>query len=151
MLIYLDMCCFNRPFVDQTQLLVHLQTQAKLFVQENIRAGEFNLAWSSILDLENSANPDVERSKAIAEWRFFATHDVAITEQVEELADTLQTVGIKSMDALHLACAITIGADYFLTTDKAILRKMVKDERIQVRDPVEFLGEYTGADDENGY
>jgi hypothetical protein len=47
--------------------------------------------------------------------------------------------------------AITIGADYFLTTDKAILRKMVKDERIQVRDPVEFLGEYTGADDENGY
>ncbi|WP_266097363.1 hypothetical protein [Thiothrix litoralis] len=40
MLIYLDMCCFNRPFDDQTQLLVHLQTQAKLFVQENIKTGQ---------------------------------------------------------------------------------------------------------------
>lgn len=38
------------------------------------------------------------------------------------------------MDALHLACAITAGADFFLTTDKGILRKMEQDKRIRVLD-----------------
>jgi len=150
MLIYLDMCCLNRPFDDQAQLLVHLQTQAKLFVQENIKTGQFTLIWSAILDLENTANPDRERTKAIAEWRMFAKHDVAATEQVEALADTLQAIGIKSMDSLHLACAISAGATYFLTTDKGILRKMTQDQRIRVLDPIAFLSEYRGTDDENG-
>lgn len=67
MLIYLDVCCFNRPFNDQSHLIVHLQTQAKFFVQEGIRSGQFDLVWSAILDLENAANPDIERNKAIAE------------------------------------------------------------------------------------
>jgi predicted nucleic acid-binding protein len=30
MKLYLDLCCFNRPFDDQSQLLVRLQTEAKL-------------------------------------------------------------------------------------------------------------------------
>lgn len=33
MLIYLDICCFNRPFDDQSDLIVRLQTEAKLHVQ----------------------------------------------------------------------------------------------------------------------
>lgn len=41
-LIYLDICCFNRPFDDQTHLLIRLQTEAKLAVQDAIRAGA---AW----------------------------------------------------------------------------------------------------------
>lgn len=75
--------------------------------------------------------------------------DVSVTEQVETLADTLQIAGIKPMDALHVACAITAGADCFLTTDKGILRKMKRDSRICVLDPIEFLREQTGVDDES--
>lgn len=30
--IYLDNCCFNRPYDDQTQLRVSLETQAKMYV-----------------------------------------------------------------------------------------------------------------------
>ena len=30
--LYLDNCCFNRPFDDQSQLLVRLETEAKLFI-----------------------------------------------------------------------------------------------------------------------
>jgi predicted nucleic acid-binding protein len=118
-------------------------------VQEGIRSAQFKLVWSAVLDLENAENPDVERSKAIADWRFFATHDVNVTEQIETLADTLQIAGVKSMDALHLACAISANTGYFLTTDKGILRKMNKDKRICVLDPLDFLREQTGVDDEN--
>lgn len=43
MRLYLDLCCFNRPFDDQSQLLVRLQTEAKLAVQNSIRGGTHTL------------------------------------------------------------------------------------------------------------
>ena len=36
MKIYLDNCCFNRPFDDQNQLKVRLEAEAKLYVQTKI-------------------------------------------------------------------------------------------------------------------
>ena len=61
MKVYLDLCCFNRPFDDQSQLLVRLQTEAKLAIQESIRSRSHTLIWSAILDLENIEIPDSER------------------------------------------------------------------------------------------
>ncbi len=49
MLIYLDNCCFNRPFDDQNQIRIRIETEAKLFIQENIITKRFRLAWSYIL------------------------------------------------------------------------------------------------------
>ena len=57
MKVYLDNCCLNRPFDDQTQLRIRLESEAKLKVQEEIRAGKLQLAWSYILDYENRKNP----------------------------------------------------------------------------------------------
>ena len=57
MKIYLDNCCFNRPFDDQKQLRIKLETEAKLDIQKRIVQGKIELAWSYILDLENEANP----------------------------------------------------------------------------------------------
>lgn len=149
MLIYLDICCFNRPFDDQSQLLIHLQTEAKLFVQQGIRDGVFELVWSAILDLENDANPDRERCNIINDWRQFAKYDVPVTAEVEVLAENLQAIGVKAMDALHVASALHVGADYFLTTDKFVLRKLRDDSRIKVLDPVDFLRCLGEVDDEN--
>ncbi|MFZ4618496.1 MAG: hypothetical protein ACOYM2_20210 [Rectinemataceae bacterium] len=49
MRVYLDNCVFNRPFDDQGQLIISLKTQAKLAIQEQIRAGALELVWSYIL------------------------------------------------------------------------------------------------------
>lgn len=43
MLIYLDNCCFNCPFDDQSQLKIRLETEAKLDIQEKVKLGEFSL------------------------------------------------------------------------------------------------------------
>ncbi len=43
MRIYLDNCCFNRPFDDQSQVRVLLETEAKLVVQDRIRSGYIQL------------------------------------------------------------------------------------------------------------
>jgi hypothetical protein len=89
MLIYLDICCFNRPFDDQSDLIVRLQTEAKLHVQEMIRDGAISLIWSAIMDIENSANPDLNRKVAIADWQRLGVVDVTVNERVEEVADAL--------------------------------------------------------------
>ena len=149
MLIYLDICCFNRPFDDQSDLIVRLQTEAKLHVQEMIRAGALTLIWSVIMDVENSANPDLNRKVAIADWKQFGMVDMTVSERVEKIAETLSQVGIKPMDALHVACAIEAQAEYFLTTDKALLRKMAKHNSICVIDPVDFVRRLKGENDEN--
>jgi predicted nucleic acid-binding protein len=147
MRLYLDLCCFNRPFDDQGQLLVRLQTEAKLAVQESIRNGTHALIWSAILDLENADNPDSERKTAIGEWKRLAEADVATTSAVEQLACALAGNGLKPMDALHIASAIEAGAGCFLTTDKQILRKMKNNTQIQILDPVDFIRETEAADE----
>ena len=139
MKLYLDLCCFNRPFDDQSQLLVRLQTEAKLAVQESIRRRTYTLIWSAILDLENADNPDLERKTAIAAWKSLSEVDVEATVEVEDLATSFAGNGLKPMDALHMASAIEGGAACFLTTDKQLLRRMKSNVRIQVLDPVEFI------------
>ena len=57
MRIYLDNCCFNRPYDDQRQISVSLDTQAKLYVQDKIKARELELVTSFVLNYENSQNP----------------------------------------------------------------------------------------------
>ena len=37
MRVYLDNCCFNRPFDYPSSLVVRMETEAKLQVQEQIR------------------------------------------------------------------------------------------------------------------
>ncbi len=147
MKLYLDLCCFNRPFDDQSQLLVRLQTEAKLAVQDSVRNGNHTLIWSAILDLENANNPDFERKTAIDVWKLFAEVDVVTTVAVEDLAIPLAEDGLKAMDALHVASAIEAGAECFLTTDKQILRKMKSDKRIQVLDPVDFIRKTEAVDE----
>lgn len=44
MRVYLDNCCYNRPFDSQTQLRVRLETEAKLAIQALMRAGALEYA-----------------------------------------------------------------------------------------------------------
>ena len=46
MRIYLDNCCYNRPYDDQSQLLVSMEAQAKMMIQSMVKAGELELATS---------------------------------------------------------------------------------------------------------
>ena len=68
--IYLDNCCFNRPFDDQKQIKLRLESEAKLFIQDKIIRNEVKLVWSYILDTDyvlNSARCNSIQSK---DWRF---------------------------------------------------------------------------------
>ena len=123
MKIYLDNSCFNRPFDDQKQLRIKLETEAKLDIQERISKKEIELTWSYILDFENEANPFEQRRLAIRGWKNYALVDTDVTKEIVEKAEMFHQMGIKSKDSIHLACAISMRCEYFLTTDDELIKK----------------------------
>ena len=76
MKLYLDNCCFNRPFDDQSQIRIRLETEAKLEIQDKIRSGTLQLIWSYIIDYENNRNPYQERKVRIKKWKKYAVEDL---------------------------------------------------------------------------
>ena len=139
MLIYLDNCSFNRPFDDQNQIRIRIETEAKLYIQENIVSGRFQLAWSYILEYENDANPFPERKETLDNWKKYAVADIGANKSIIETAKEIQTTGVKSKDALHVACALALKCTYFITTDLLLIKKLSNFEKIKVVNPVEFI------------
>ncbi len=141
MKIYLDNCCFNRPFDDQSQLRIKLETEAKLRIQEEVRAGNLELAWSYILDYENGKNPYEDRKERMKGWKKYAVTDIQENTEILKKADYLNSIGLKKMDSLHVACAIISRCNYILTTDDNILKQSETLEGIKVDDPIGFIKE----------
>lgn len=137
--VYLDNCCFNRPFDDQSSIRVKLETDAKLYVQQMIRTGEIEFVWSYIIDFENEANPFAERKSTISKWKSLAIADISETDTVLINATMFVRDGIKTKDALHLACAIEAKCQYFLTTDDILLKKMSGKRDIFALNPTDFI------------
>ena len=146
MRVYLDNCCYNRPFDDQTQLKVRLETEAKLFVQGLMRSGAVEYAWSDMLDKEALDNPFPMRRVRILEWKTGAKVVVGITPEIVIDATALMNVGLGNADALHFACASAVDCDWFLTTDNGILKKVRQHGLTRVANPVEFAVEVQNAD-----
>jgi hypothetical protein len=139
MRVYLDNCCFNRPFDNQSNIRVKLETDSKLYVQLLILRGKIELAWSYILDFENNANPFFERKYTIGKWKHLSVIDSEESSVVLTKALNFVRMGIKAKDALHLACAVATTCDYFLTTDDVIQKKMQGNEEMTVLNPVDFI------------
>ncbi len=139
-LVYLDNCCFNRPFDDKTVFRNRMEADAKLQVQREMADGKLRLIWSFILELENDDNPYDEIRAQITAWKDIAAVNVKWNPEIIELAKRNQGVFfIRPKDALHVACAQTAHADYFLTTDRKLLAKIRFLENIRCINPVEWI------------
>jgi predicted nucleic acid-binding protein len=143
LLLYLDLNCFNRPFDDQTQERVALETAAVLLVLERIVAGVDVLLWSAALDFENSRHPLADRRQEIGRWRNAATANVSVSDQVGERARQLTSQGFGAMDALHLALAEAGRCARFLTCDDRLLRTAkAASLKVRVQNPRDYVEEH---------
>ena len=145
MRIYLDNCCYNRPYDDQSQLRISLETQAKLYIQDLIRQQKLDLVSSYVLWYENSQNPFEIRKRSISEFiqkNTIEYIDIDKAEDIKRKADEIMKTGVKTKDAYHVACAIYANCDYFFTTDDRLL-KYATDE-IQMVNPIDFIKEREG-------
>ena len=140
MRIYLDNCCFGRPFDNQTFPRIFIETQATLFIQEKIRAGKIELATSHILHYENSQCQNEIRKESVTNFikEYSKIHiDMTYGEQVLKLSEKIISSGVKDKDAYHVASAILADCDYFLSTDDRLLK--YSTDEITLLNPVEFI------------
>ena len=139
MRVYLDNCMFNRPFDNQAQIRIWLESEAKLYIQDKIKSKVIELVWSYILEIENSQNPHDERRIAIQKWKNLSTVIIVENSEVLANANLLLKFGIKPKDALHVASAVEGKADYFLTTDDKLLSGINRSNIIEVLNPVDYI------------
>ena len=138
--IYLDNCCYNRPYDDQTQLSVHLEALAKLSIQQQIRDNEVDLVTSYILTAENTANRFEAKRKDIQAFINRYTHTYvseANADHVKQIAQEIMDTGIKLLDACHVACAVIADCDYFISTDKRLLK--YHSDHLKIVNPTAYI------------
>jgi len=136
--LYLDTSILNRPFDDQSQVKVFLETQAMLLILQLIESKQVELISSNILEYENSRNSDPDRAKAVSLYLGLATERQVANESIRQRARELEQNGVKAIDALHVACAEATRSDYFLTCDKRLINRC-KDLSLRVMNPTEFI------------
>jgi predicted nucleic acid-binding protein len=145
-LLYLDLNGFNRPFDDQSQERIALETEAFFTILQRIVDGEDELVWSASLDLENSHHPIADRRAEIAEWAEAAGIYISVTEAISQRADRLTARGLAPLDATHVACAEAAGCDRLLTCDDRMLRRARRLRlALRVQDPIGYLEDVTNG------
>ncbi len=145
MRIFLDVCCLNRPFDNQTQEKIHLETEAILIILSNISSQRWTLVGSDVIDFEISKIPDKERQKKVEFLIQKTLEKQSITTELIQRAKIIAQKGINAVDALHIASAEFIQSEYLITTDNEIVKKYQKQidffKKIKIRNPIIFLTE----------
>ena len=138
--LYLDMNIYNRPFDDQSQVRIRIETIAIHAILKAIKERRLCLIWSFMLEFENSLNPYEDIRIEIEMASSLASEKIKTGEDILTAAKNFESKGIKPRDAMHLACAIKGRADYFLTCDDKLIRKgqFVKGE-IEIMSPIDFI------------
>lgn len=140
--VYLDLCCLNRPFDDQGQQRVRLETEAVQAILAEIQSG--NLVWvqSNVLDLENSKNRELDRRDGVSLLLQAGGSGVIVGDMERLRGRELESLGFMEFDALHLACAESGKAELFVTTDDRLRRKanrLASGLRVKVVNPLDLF------------
>lgn len=145
-LIYLDICCLNRPFDNQAQERVRLESEAVLLILNRCQSRDWFLLGSEAIDAEIAQTPDAERRQRLLALVSLATDKAIVTNQVESRSLEVARLGFKVYDALHVACAEARNANVLLTTDDRLIRKAATYDsmlQVKVQNPILWLLEVT--------
>jgi len=142
--VYLDTCCLNRPFDDQSQSRIHLEAEAVLLILLYHKLGYWEWVSSEVVDYEIEQNSAEAHRMAVRELAGVAAKTVRIKETITRRATKIETWGIDGFDALHLACAESARVSVFLTTDDKLVKKSKKYQdslRVRVENPLAWIQE----------
>lgn len=140
--IYLDVCCLNRPFDDQSQDRIRIETDAILSILRKCEYGNCELIGSDIINYEISKISDSVRRQKVFLLASIASYNIEVGKVVEKRAHEISSLKFDPYDSLHIACAEASGADIFLTTDDNILQKARRYKNIfsiEINNPITWL------------
>jgi len=143
MKVYLDTCSLQRPLDSKTQIRIMLESEAVLGIIALCETNQLELVSSEVLLFEVRQNPQIVRREFGLEVLSKATSFVSVSVPIEQRARGLHKLGIKPLDALHLASAEEAQVDYFCTCDDKFLKKAqaISDVKTKVVSPIELIEE----------
>ena len=143
MKIYIDTSVYNRPFDDQTQPRIWLETLALGLILQLVESREATLVNSSVLEFENSQNPFPLRREWMERCLSLATEYESVDEAIRDRAREYEKQGISAIDALHIATAESANVDFFIASDDRLLKKG-KQFKVKSMNPVDFVQQELG-------
>ncbi|MDR1330272.1 MAG: PIN domain-containing protein [Oscillospiraceae bacterium] len=144
MKLYLDSCCYNRPYDDQTQERIHLEAEAVLAIISKTKENNDEIIGSAALDFELQQITDNEKQEKVEDFYEQAIdrkveYSNAIFERVKELS---KQTNIRTLDRFHLCFAENAGVDILLTTDDKFEKACLKlNLNMKIINPLDFLME----------
>ena len=141
--IYMDVCCLNRPFDDQTQEKVRFETEAIISILKRCNVDrDWKLTGSDIISLEISKNQDPLRKQKVLLLCEGVTEIIKYNAAIKSRAAEFRGYNVKLFDRLHLAAAEYANVDIFLTVDTQLLRAAARsDLKIRAANPLTYYME----------
>lgn len=140
--VYLDACCLNRPYNDQSQARIRLEAEAVLLVLRSIEDGSTEWVGTTVLEYEIDQITDPERRRRVSQMMAEVSRWVEVEDTDITRAEALEAAGFADFDALHLACAERAKVDVFLTTDDRLLKRAKRlgsQLRVRVENPTTWI------------
>jgi len=139
----MDVCCLNRPFDDQTQEKVRLETEAIVSILKRCSDNEdWTLVGSDIITLEALKNNDIVKRQKVLSMHSGASEKIKYTDAMKSRAVEFRKSNLKLFDSLHLAAAENANVDVFLSTDNRLIKAAARtDIRIRVENPLTYYME----------
>jgi predicted nucleic acid-binding protein len=123
MIIYIDTCCYGRPFDRPRTPEIRAEAKAIDAIITTCKTGGHRIIGSAIVSFEIAQIPNADVREKIETY-----YNGAIAESVPVAtgrgrADFFEAHGVGEMDAAHLATAEDAGVDFLLTVDADFIRK----------------------------
>ena len=144
MRIYMDTCCLNRPFDDQSIDRNRLESEAVLVVVKRIESGAWVFISSDAILAELEGMRDRDRKSRVEKLLSLSNEHVAAGPAEQRRWSELASLGFGELDALHIACAEAARCDVLLTTDDPMIQKSKRfAERVKIRvaNPLDWVQE----------
>ncbi|MEW6387194.1 MAG: hypothetical protein AB1491_06735 [Thermodesulfobacteriota bacterium] len=140
-LIYLDYNCFQRSFDEPRRIRIQMEALACQEIFLRAQASEIILVWSFMHEDETIICPFPERKYEVFRLATLCRTRLGPEEEIHHRAKLFQKNGkLSAKDAVHLACADFINANYFLTCDDKLIKKATRLKlEIKIMNPVDYL------------
>ncbi len=142
MRIYIDLCAWKRPYDRPTMDRVVLEAMAVASILEAHEKGNVEIVSSTVLELENSKNPMDDRRDEVGDLLREISVTISFDDAVIRLGRELASIGMRPLDAFHVASAERAGCECFVTCDDKLLKAApLASGKVRVRliDPLEMV------------
>ena len=150
MRIYLDVSSLNRPFDDQRQPRIRLESEAITMILERFDNRRWRHVSSQMVEIEIRAMSDARRRARVARLLPRRTDRISLSDRIVARASEIGQLGLKPVDAVHVAAAEMIKADVLLSCDDRlcrVARKLRTRLRVRVVNPLDWMQENESAPD----